>query len=82
MISINEFPLPWRERVRVRGLSLFIELLHLFTILNKKRLAEAIVEKTLENKKIESIVSRIKSLYSNETRTIDPFFEEFLRRNR
>ena len=32
----------------------------LFTIVNKKRLAEAIVEKTLENKKVSSIVHRVK----------------------
>ncbi|RZB30178.1 MAG: hypothetical protein SRB1_02458 [Desulfobacteraceae bacterium Eth-SRB1] len=43
----------------------------LFTILNKKRLAEAIVEKTLENKKIESIVSRIKKGVSQVVKNIE-----------
>jgi len=43
----------------------------LFTIVNKKRLAEAIVEKTLENKKIESIVSRIKKGVSQAFKNIE-----------
>ncbi len=43
----------------------------LFTIVNKKRLAETIVEKTLENKKIVSIVSRIKKGVSQAFKTIE-----------
>ena len=43
----------------------------MFTILNKKRLAESIVEKTLENKKIESIVSRIKKGVSQVFKNIE-----------
>ena len=43
----------------------------LFTIVNKKRLAEAIVEKTLENKKVSSIVGRIKKEVSQAFRNIE-----------
>ncbi len=43
----------------------------LFTILNKKRLAEVIVEKTIENKKIESIVSRVKKGVSQIFKNIE-----------
>ena len=42
----------------------------LFTIVNKKRLAEAIVEKTLENKKVSSIVRRIRRGVSQAFRNI------------
>ena len=43
----------------------------LFTVFNKKRLAEVIVEKTLENKKIERIVSQIKKGVSRAFRNIE-----------
>ena len=43
----------------------------LFTILNRKRLAESIVEKTLENKKIERVVSRIKKGVSQAFKNIE-----------
>ncbi len=43
----------------------------LFTIVNKKRLAEAIVEKTIENKKIDSIVSRIRKGVSQVFKNIE-----------
>jgi len=43
----------------------------LFTIVNRKRLAESIVEKTLENKKIESIISRIKKGVSQAFKNIE-----------
>ena len=43
----------------------------LFTVLNRKRLAESIVEKTLENKKIESIITRIKKGVSQAFKNIE-----------
>jgi len=56
------------EKLRKSGS--YVSDIDLFTIINKRRLAENIVEKTLENKKVKKVISRIKKGISDAFKNV------------